>query len=141
LLGSVEEVDIARIRYPNQGSFMHVFVYRPNIHSLSISQTVPVLKLYFRSQVGINTSSIRKLTISSPIMLMESSTLVRVMKTLEVLSLHLCPMFFFRPDEQSYLEAALQTQATNLKELRLSAHSTTAPKLSWYPRYKPYVLS
>ncbi|CEL06862.1 hypothetical protein ASPCAL10033 [Aspergillus calidoustus] len=66
---------------------------------------------------------------------------VRPLKSLEVLSLHLCPMFFFRPDEQSYLEAALQTQATNLKELRLSAHSTTAPKLSWYPRYKPYVLS
>jgi hypothetical protein len=118
LLGSVEEVDISRIRYPNQGSFMHVFVYRPNIQSLSISQTVPVLKLYFRSQPGINTSSIRKLTISSPIMLMDSSTLVRLPKTLEVLSLHLCPMFFFRPDEQIYLEAALQTQATNLKELR-----------------------
>jgi hypothetical protein len=143
LLGSVEEVDLSRIRYRKQGSFLRVLLYRPNIQSLSISETTPVLKMYFGPQLGINTSPIRKLTLCNPTTLTDASMLVRLPKSLEVLSLHICPERFYFPYDQDSIESALQTQATNLRELHLTAHSSTAPDPSpnWAPQFRPYILS
>ncbi|KAL3490320.1 hypothetical protein BJX62DRAFT_238300 [Aspergillus germanicus] len=143
LLSSVEEVDLSRIRYPKQGSFLRVLLYRPNIQSLSISETTPVLKMYFGPQLGINTSPIRKLTLCNPTTLTDASMLVRLPKSLEVLSLHICPEHFYFPDDQDSIDSALQTQATNLKELHLTAHSSRAPDPSsnWGPQFRPYILS
>ncbi|KAL3454280.1 hypothetical protein BJX65DRAFT_302065 [Aspergillus insuetus] len=128
LLSSVEEVDLSRIWYPNEGSFLRVLLYRPNIQSLSITETTPVLKMYFGPQLGSNTSPIRKLTLCNLTTLADASMLVRLPTSLEVL----------RP-----IEYALQTQATNLKELHITAHSSTVPDPfpNWGLQFRPYILS